>query len=70
MARFRIDPELERHEQAALWLLRQKEGELSPATRRRYERWLKLPGHVEAMQLIEQFTQWLNQTRRHRLSTE
>lgn len=71
MTRFRSDPKLERlYEQAALWLVRKEDGELNPAARRRYERWLELPGHVEAMQLIERFSQWLNQTRRHGLSAK
>lgn len=54
-----------RYEEAAWWLQRLEEGELPSAERRCYERWLKTPGHREALHRMQRFSAWLHQLREH-----
>jgi len=56
-------------EQAVRWILRQEEGVLSCAARRRFEAWLKLPGRAQALQQMQELHEQLSQPwRRRRLA--
>jgi len=47
-------------EQATLWALRLEKGTLRTCERRRYERWIKLPGRATALLKTVRFMTWLD----------